>query len=71
VVASGAAAAQAGAVAALRSSQQATDTVGEALGQTGALVASAIQGYSDRARPAMQTLENLANLPPIFKGCGS
>ena len=65
VVAAGAAAAQAGAEAAVRNSQQVAGAVGDALGRTGALIADAVQTYSDRARPAMESLEALASLPPV------
>ncbi len=71
MVAAGAAAAQAGSEAALRNSQQVAGAVSTALGQTGSLIANAVQSYSDRAGPALQQLEALASLPPVAAGAAA
>jgi len=65
VVESSGAVAQAGAEAALRNTQQATDAMSLALEQTGTLVAHAVQSYSERVWPAVETLDALAGLPPV------
>ena len=65
VAAAGGAAAQAGSEAAVRNSQSVVGAVAEVVGQTGALLADTVQRYSDRARPAMDSLQALANLPPV------
>ena len=67
-VAAGAAAAQAGSEAAVRNSQQVAGAVSSAMGQTGAMIANAVQSYSERAAPALERLEALASLPPVATG---
>jgi hypothetical protein len=71
VAAAGAAAAQAGTEAALRNSGQIAGALNTALGQTGALIATAVQTYSERAAPALQRLEALASLPPVATGAAA
>lgn len=71
IAASGAAAAQAGGEAGVRNSQQLAGAVSSALGQTGALIANAVQSYSDRSGPALEQLEVLATLPPVAAGAAA
>jgi hypothetical protein len=71
MAAAGGAAAQAGAEAAVRNSQQVAGAMSNALGQAGTLMADAVQSYSDRARPAMETLQVLASLPPVAAGAAA
>ena len=40
----------------------------DAMGTSGALIASTLETYSDRARPAMESLQALASLSPVAAG---
>src|SRR5688572_30461441 len=71
VAAAGGAVAQAATEAAVNNSQQLTGAVGDALGEAGALIASTVKSYSDRARPAMESLRALASLPPVAAGAAA
>jgi hypothetical protein len=65
------AAAQAATQAAIRKSQEYSGAVGDALGQTVDLIASTVQSYSEAARPAMESVRNLASVPPVAAGAAA
>jgi hypothetical protein len=45
--------------------------VGEAVGNSAASLARAVETYSDRALPAMESLQGLASLPPVLTGAAT
>jgi hypothetical protein len=55
----------------MKNSQQFAGAVGDALGQTSALIARAFESYSDRARPTMTGLPVLASLAPVAAGAAA
>ena len=61
----GARAAHVGVEATVQASRQMADMVGDAVEQSGALVANAVQNYSGTSRPAMNRLQALASMPPV------
>lgn len=67
----GGAAAQAGAEAAVQNSQEMGGALSTALGEGGALMANAVQSYSERVRPTMEGLQALASLPPVAAGAAA
>ena len=71
LAASGAAAAQAGTEATVRTSQHVGGVVSEALGNSAASLARAVETYSDRALPAMESLQGMASLPPALAGAAT